>query len=341
MRTPDDAAATALLRLAECGQQRPAISLAMRLVRDGMTTDQMIRRVLAPVQNEVGLGWEANRWTVAQEHAATSVVDGVVGAVHGEIRIPQPPRGRALVACVEGEYHTTPARMGVELLRAQGWEVTFLGANVPAITLRTQVAKVQPDVLVLSCTLTSNLIGASRGIAAARAVGIPVVAAGAAFGPSEVRARRLGASGWIDPARVSPELLTGPWWSVSTVSARSEEALRLEIDREDVLRAVASALDGLGSMSGDEAQIRRIQVDLPALVDHLITALALDDPSIFTDFTSWIGRVLTSRGVGAPILQEAFAVVAASIAQAGLPTAAAICRTEQVTRESERPLRPS
>lgn len=98
----------------------------------GMTPEEVLLDVIAPVQHRVGSEWAANRITVAQEHAATTINDRVVAALaHHDTAAPAPHAGRVTVACVDGEWHALPARLLAEVLRLRGWQVDFLGAQVP------------------------------------------------------------------------------------------------------------------------------------------------------------------------------------------------------------------
>ena len=62
-----------------------------------------------------------------------------------------------LVACVEGEMHDLPARMVADVLDLAGYDVRFLGANVPAESFPGMLAQFRPDVLALSVTVAPNL----------------------------------------------------------------------------------------------------------------------------------------------------------------------------------------
>src|SRR5581483_2464392 len=72
--------------------------------------------VLAPALVEVGEQWRKGRLTVAQEHLASSAVRA--GLQH-------------LLACAPGERHEIGLMMLAILLRADGWQVAYLGADTP------------------------------------------------------------------------------------------------------------------------------------------------------------------------------------------------------------------
>ncbi len=316
------------LALVAGGRPRPAVAHALGLLDAGISVEDIIVGLLAPAQRVVGLWWQAHRWNTAQEHAATAVIDGVLGAIALHTPVPSPARGAVLVSCVEEEYHSLPARMGAERLRADGWDVTFLGASVPAHDLQAFAASTQVDAAVLSCTLPLFLPGATRAIAALADLGIPAVAAGAGFGATPRRAERLGASGWIGPASNPTAVLAGLPTAVTGVShQRDEEAVQLEL-HADELRDVA--MDEMSrripAMSAySSQQLAQTREDLAHIVRYLGLALDLDEPSMFEDFVGWLSEVLGARGVPAAVLDASLEIVAEVARCSGFIRAADIC----------------
>ena len=69
--------------------------------------------LLADVQREVGLRWQTRQWTVAEEHAATAIVDIALTAAALETT-PPASEVAAVLVCGEGEWHGLPARMAAE-----------------------------------------------------------------------------------------------------------------------------------------------------------------------------------------------------------------------------------
>lgn len=76
----------------------------------------------------------------------------------------------AVVACVEGELHDLGARIVSDLLEMAGFEVCFLGANVPTESLVELVRRRPPHLLALSVAADSNLPALRRAVAAVRSV---------------------------------------------------------------------------------------------------------------------------------------------------------------------------
>ena len=111
-----------------------AIDVAIGLLDAGVPAERVLLDLVAPAQAEVGERWARNEWSVAQEHAATHISEQVVAAVAAHAN-PRPTGGRVVVACMDGEWHALPPRLVAEVLRLRGWQVTFLGASVPAAHL--------------------------------------------------------------------------------------------------------------------------------------------------------------------------------------------------------------
>ncbi len=315
-----------LLELAATGRPRPAIEYALELTAGGMSPAGLIIDVLAPIQQHVGTLWQTHRWSVAQEHAATSVVDGVLGALALRVPTSTATRGSVLVACVEGEYHSVPARMGVERLRLDGWDVTFLGASLPAEDLQSFAARTEPHVVVLSCTVPLFLPGAARGIAAVADLGLSVVAAGAGFGETSARADRLGASGWIGPASNPTTVLEGPLRPARLVGP-SAVTMQLELQNEDLVAAcITEMFVRVPAMSSyDARQLAHTRADVGYIVRYLGVSLDVEDPDLFDGFITWLAEVLSSRNVPPVVLDTSLGIVADVIAGAGFSGPAALC----------------
>lgn len=148
---------------------------ALRLVEDealgnGMTIPEVQLRVVQPAQEEIGRLWEANKISVAQEHLATSISQVVLSHLYP--RLPrEPSNGKlAIVACVEGEMHDMGGRIGADFLEMAGFDVRFLGANVPTKDLLAMVNSTNADLVGLSATMSFHVPAVISAIEALRSV---------------------------------------------------------------------------------------------------------------------------------------------------------------------------
>ena len=98
---------------------------------------------------EIGEGWYRGRVTVQQEHFASALALRRMEALL--ISTPSPTRpGRIMVGCPPDEEHTFVPLMLSLLLRRRGWEVIYLGANVPIRSIEATVGVVRPNLVILT-----------------------------------------------------------------------------------------------------------------------------------------------------------------------------------------------
>lgn len=165
------------------GDQRGALAVLDAGLAAGHTVTDLQQDVVQAAQLEIGRRWQDNQLSIAHEHMATAISH--VALVHlFEHAAPARARDRkVLVACVEGESHDLPARMVADFLELAGFDVRYLGANVPSPDLASVVAFERPDAVALSVTMVFNLPGLRRAVAALRArfPALPILAGGNAI----------------------------------------------------------------------------------------------------------------------------------------------------------------
>jgi methanogenic corrinoid protein MtbC1 len=85
--------------------------------------------VLGPALAEIGELWAAGELSVAQEHLASGAVRAAL--LHRLADRRGSVRGTAVLACAPGERHEIGLLMLAVLLRADGWQVAYLGPDTP------------------------------------------------------------------------------------------------------------------------------------------------------------------------------------------------------------------
>ena len=93
------------------------------------TFEESFAQVLAPALVEVGERWASGDVSVAQEHLASSTVRAALQKLLSDQRADV--RGTAVLACAPGERHEIGLLMLAVLLRSDGWQVAYLGADTP------------------------------------------------------------------------------------------------------------------------------------------------------------------------------------------------------------------
>lgn len=281
-----------------------ATDLAIGLLDAGVPAERVLLDLVAPAQAEVGERWARNEWSVAQEHAATHISEQVVAAVSAHVK-PRPTGGRVVVACMDGEWHALPPRLVAEVLRLRGWQVTFLGASVPAAHLVSYLHRYDAHAVALACALPMRLPYAHRMIEACRRSDVPVVVGGRGFGADGRWARRLGVA-WAPDAPSAAELIADERALRAAPPARlahlaDDEYASLVRRRGELIdSALAELRERVPSARAyTAAQLDATVSDLGHIVDFLAAAVYVDDASLFTEFVEWLSGILGSRGVPA------------------------------------------
>ncbi|MEU9385393.1 cobalamin-dependent protein [Streptomyces sp. NPDC048279] len=325
-RSPDNARlkllAEQLWSTVSARDEYSATEVVTRALEEGVDAESVLLDVIAVVQGQVGEEWAANRISVAQEHAATAINERAVAALAAHpVARTSPSRGRITVACVDGEWHALPARLLAEVLRLRGWQVDYLGAQVPTPHLISHLHTTRADAVALSSSIATRLPAAHAAITACQAIGVPVLVGGAAFGSDGRYARLLGADAWAPDARSATDRLArGPLprpqfdhQPVDDLPHLADQEYTMVVrSRDTLVRTVFTALeDAFPAMRAyDETQRERTAEDLAHIVEFLATALYLGDETVFGSFLTWTARILVARGVPAQSLPPALALLA-------------------------------
>lgn len=328
--------------------QHTAAEVVADALRDGLDAESVLLEVIGAVQARVGREWAANRLSVAQEHAATAINDRVIGIVAptGAAPVEGGGPGRVTVACVDGEWHAFPARLLAEVLRLRGFDVDYLGAQVPSPHLITHLHRTGPDAVALSSSLAVRLPTAHATISACQAAGVPVIVGGAAFGADGRYARLLGADAWAPDARSAADTLASGLPTPEHPNSQPLDDLPHLADQEftlvsrkapalaaSVVHRLAERLPEVGDY--DDAQRERTAEDVRHIVDFLGVALYTGDPGIFTDFLDWTASILAARSVPARVLAPALDLLGEQLRD--FPRAAALVRSASVGRSTPGP----
>ena len=162
----------------------------------GVAIPVLQRSVLREAQREIGRLWQENRISVAQEHMATAISKTVLSYLYEAARRAPSNGKRVLVSCVEGELHDFPARLVADGLDLAGFEVRFLGADVPTQHLVSRVASDPPDLVALSATMSFTLPALQDAVQQLRAqagIRMPIMIGGAACSASLLSTHKLNA----------------------------------------------------------------------------------------------------------------------------------------------------
>lgn len=182
------------------GDRHGAGALLDRCLDLGHSLVEAELHMIQPALYSVGRQWQNNQVTVAQEHLATAISQTVMNL--GLLRAPVPAANgkRVLLACVEGNHHSVGLQMVSDAFQLAGWDVQYLGGNVPTRALLQHVERVQPDLLALSVSFAHDLHVVRTITARLHEIHgnkrPAVIIGGLAINRFDRLADRLGADGW-------------------------------------------------------------------------------------------------------------------------------------------------
>mgnify|MGYP001814761188 FL=1 len=144
--------------------------------------ERFLDDLVAPVLREIGVRWRAGLLRPAHEHVAVAVIKQVVGWMLERAR--QGTRGKTLVVgTLMGEKHELGALLAATVAAMEGWQVVFLGQDLPSEEIALTVRSVEASavgVSVVNPTDFDGIPGQLQGLLDELPPGVPVILGGAA-----------------------------------------------------------------------------------------------------------------------------------------------------------------
>ncbi len=151
------------------GDRSRAAALVLDSFTAGLGIGDIYLNVLQPVQYEIGRLWQTNKITVAQEHFCSAVTQLIMSQLYyPHICSGEKKRGTFVALCVSGELHEIGMRMVADLFEMEGWNVVYLGANMPAYNVIDTLIDRKAQVLGISAAMASSVNRAAAVIQAVR-----------------------------------------------------------------------------------------------------------------------------------------------------------------------------
>ncbi len=121
------------------------LTQAFALYQPEMVLTQLLQKGIA----QIGELWFKDEVSVQQEHFASALAMRRLNSLLAAS--PAPTRsGRVLIGCPPHEDHTFAPLVLTILLRYRGWEMIYLGANVPLSRFVSTVESIRPDLIILT-----------------------------------------------------------------------------------------------------------------------------------------------------------------------------------------------
>lgn len=132
-----------------------------KIARTYLETDPSIinlyEHVFKDALYQVGTLWETNKISVATEHLATAITEGILNELFEQLVSKKRYNKKVVVACVDKERHQVGIKMVADVFEMNGWESFFLGTGIPNGELIRYLHEVNPDLIAISLSVYFNL----------------------------------------------------------------------------------------------------------------------------------------------------------------------------------------
>ena len=120
-------------------------------------------RLLTPVMYKVGELWSNGTFDIATEHICSNAAHTLVKVINEKISKQKRPSTEEILLCTpEGELHSLGCMVIESVLISKGYSVFNIALSVPSSSVITFANKLEPDLIIISITLTENINAATR-----------------------------------------------------------------------------------------------------------------------------------------------------------------------------------
>ncbi len=137
------------------GYDEPHAEQILSLAFAQFPLETVLTAVILPSIDKVGQLWYQGEATVQQEHFISEItirkVETLITAAPNPVHAQ-----RIMIACAPGEQHTITLLILTLLLKHRGWDVVYLGANVPNERLSEVILEIKPALAVLTASRLST-----------------------------------------------------------------------------------------------------------------------------------------------------------------------------------------
>ncbi len=148
---------TLYLRAALKGERRAAVAIALEALQHVSDVVDLYVEVFQATQYEVGRLWETNRISVAEEHMATAITQYAMAQVFQHMLPATSASGKMVISGIEGEMHQIGPNMVADVFEARGWDVRFLGSNMPNVGILKAIEEHHAEVVGISATMLFSI----------------------------------------------------------------------------------------------------------------------------------------------------------------------------------------
>ena len=144
-------------KVTRAGRQKPAGERIMAASRGGYSIPGISPDLSQKTLYERGGLGKSTRIPVADEHRETAITQYVMSNLYQHLEPSDTFRGKVVITGVQGELHQVGANMVADILESEGWDVMFLGTNVPPEGVIQAIRNNGANLFGISSTMFFNL----------------------------------------------------------------------------------------------------------------------------------------------------------------------------------------
>lgn len=146
-----------LLESLLAGDRQSCSQIIGNTIKNNVSVEDIYEKNIKIALYEIGDLWERGKISVATEHLASAIIESILNELYSGI-ISQKRTNKTIVAAsLENETHQIGIKMVADIFEMHGWNVHFLGANVPAKEMTSFVENSKPDLIALSMSIYFHL----------------------------------------------------------------------------------------------------------------------------------------------------------------------------------------
>lgn len=147
-------------------QMEKAKSLAQKAVDEQFSLLEVIEKGFGEGIRRVGDLWDTGEFFLPELMRGAQIMQEAVDIItpHLGDSAARETKGLVIMATIEGDIHTIGKTIVATLLKANGFEVIDLGADVKAETIVAEAEKNQADLIGVSALLTTTMMGQKKVI---------------------------------------------------------------------------------------------------------------------------------------------------------------------------------
>lgn len=138
------------------GNRIKCSELVHRFLNETNSINDLYEKVIKVALYRVGKLWENNKISVASEHMATAITEGILNELFEQIISLERVNKKVVLTCVDKEQHQVGIKMVADVFEMHGWESYFLGTGIPVVELIQYIMETKPDILAISLSVYYN-----------------------------------------------------------------------------------------------------------------------------------------------------------------------------------------